>query len=159
MGQNVLPYPNQTGKYIHYDWTGKVSVVCCPTNHIFDATLKTCKPSVPTLQGIALSLKPCVPNPPQYYYPHPTSLSKFIQCSQWGNSYEMSCAATVYWHPKIMTCDRMPGGNVCGVNTNGMLQPHPFSDSYFIACGAGTDYQIRKCENNKKWKQNLSKCV
>ncbi|XP_029656471.1 uncharacterized protein LOC115230414 isoform X1 [Octopus sinensis] len=158
--QYIFPYPGQPGKYIQYDTTGNLSAVCCPKNHIFDAILKRCKPRVSTTPGIALPPNPCIYNQALFYFPHPTTLSKFIQCSQWGQMYEMPCPSTLIWHPSIMNCLPLnPSVSVCGANTNGQFQPHPFSSSYFIACGAGTDYQLRMCENNKIWNQALIQCV
>ncbi|CAI9741739.1 oxidative stress-induced growth inhibitor 2-like [Octopus vulgaris] len=158
--QYIFSYPNQPGKYFECDSTGKLTIVLCLENESFDAILKRCKPHVSTTPGIALQLLPCVVYPPQIYYPHPRSLSKFILCSQWGQSYELPCPSTRIWHPSIMSCLPFnPSVSVCGANTNGQFQPHPFSSSYFIACGAGTDYQLRKCENNEIWHQDLSQCA
>ncbi|XP_014771641.1 uncharacterized protein LOC106870155 [Octopus bimaculoides] len=159
-GLYIFPYPNQPEKYLQCDSAGKLTIVLCPKNQSFDATSKTCKLSPVTLPlpGIALRKNPCIIFYPIYYRPHPEDLSKFIQCRR-GKSLEVTCPATLYWHPGIWGCVFNPFSNVCGANTKGMLQPHPFSNSYFIACGKCKDYQIRKCKTNKNWNSTLSDCV
>jgi hypothetical protein len=40
-----------------------------------------------------------------FYFPASVSPNKFIQCSEWGQCYTMSCAAGLTWNQDAFTCD------------------------------------------------------
>jgi len=56
------------------------------------------------------SINPCRPGGPPFYRPHPTSKSKYIQCSATGRAFVMRCPGGLRWNQRATTCDRSTPG-------------------------------------------------
>jgi len=53
---------------------------------------------------------PCRRGRPPFYRPHPSSASKYIQCSANGRAFVRTCPSGLRWNQRATTCDRsMPG--------------------------------------------------
>jgi len=61
------------------------------------------------VHGIRKS-NPCRRGSPPFYRPHPTSSSKYIQCSATGRAFIRQCPRGLRWNQRAITCDRSAPG-------------------------------------------------
>ncbi|ESN97757.1 hypothetical protein HELRODRAFT_177819 [Helobdella robusta] len=67
------------------------------TDHSVESSKYSCVKNNPCTEENASKRK--------FYFPHDDP-SKFVQCSQWGQCFEMSCPASLIWHATYNTCIR-----------------------------------------------------
>ena len=53
---------------------------------------------------LVLSTNPCALGRAELYYPDPRDDTRYIQCSQWGQSYVKSCGVDKVWNNSLKTC-------------------------------------------------------
>ncbi|KAK7095218.1 uncharacterized protein [Littorina saxatilis] len=108
------PHPFDSTKFLLCDFAGKVYVVSCPGEDIFNPETRECGfTSVCTCGGgndddpAPSTGNPCTPEAianGQFYFTYSPDDTKFIQCDEWGQSWVMPCAPGTVWSQDAYTC-------------------------------------------------------
>jgi len=126
---------------------------------------------------------PCAPSlhtTDVYYYNHCNSTNMFVQCSEHGDCFELSCpageGAALVWNSANQTCDFPPGGqesqtsscfgcgdsgnNPCNpLNTDNKFYYSHCDSSMYVQCSAHGDCWDRTCSNETQWDDALLACI
>ncbi|XP_025091098.1 uncharacterized protein LOC112562217 isoform X1 [Pomacea canaliculata] len=170
-GRDVFPYPYDSSKFIRCDAIGNPYVTLCPSGLIFDSEALSCGNKGSDHQGATLSpYNPCTPanlRTGLFYYSDPTSKTRFIQCDEWGNAWQMPCPSTQEWNQNILTCDYpktaapVASYNPCtpaNLKTGLFYYADPTSKKRFIQCDEwGNAFQM-PCPSTQEWNQNILTC-
>ncbi|XP_025091100.1 uncharacterized protein LOC112562218 [Pomacea canaliculata] len=168
-GRDVFPYPYDSTKFIRCDAIGNPYVTLCPSGLIFDSEALSCGNKGSDHPGATLSANnPCTPanlRTGLFYYADPTSKTRFIQCDEWGNAWQMPCPSTQEWNQNILTCDYPKtaapvASNPCAtaVLSGKYFYPHPCNHRKFIQCDASGKATEMNCPSNLFYDPNIMAC-
>lgn len=124
-GLIYFPVSGDKTKFIECDLAGNPNALSCPTGLLWDQGMLSCVYPInagtntgnPGSGGVTNPLgsipNPCTAaalNSGRFFFPHPNSASKFIQCNQYGQGFPVDCPSGLIWNAYLETCYRpLPG--------------------------------------------------
>lgn len=122
-GAVYFPVAGDKTRFIECDLAGNPNILFCPTSLLWDQGMLSCVYPITAGSGgnpagSGSSSLGSIPNPctatalssGHYFFPHPTTSSKFIQCNQFGQGFPVNCPSGLIWNAYLETCYRpLPG--------------------------------------------------
>ncbi|KAL3852392.1 hypothetical protein ACJMK2_016043 [Sinanodonta woodiana] len=184
LGQLYFPHPTDTSKFIQCDKFGRMYIIQCPLNFLFNPAQTMCQNvASPTTSSIPIPSNPSNPCTPsniatgKFYFENPGDETQFIECDMLGTPNIISCPQGTIWSESQLSCifkstaaaavlvpdtSAIRGlKNPCtpqNIHGNNLFFPHP-DPTKFIQCDLWGDVFVNACPTNLVWNQYYKTCA
>ncbi|XP_064616192.1 uncharacterized protein LOC135480311 [Liolophura sinensis] len=186
-GQMKFPHPDHPDRFLMCDFVGKVYIVLCPNDHVYNNVTEMCEigPGTPgSLNFTRVPLDPNLANPctveailaGQMVFADVSDKTKFITCDVWGDAWISDCPDGLIWGPKDMQC--VVDNSIGQVQGQGFLEanvpnpctkekitagqfffPYPYAQDRYIQCDAWGGAYVLLCFPGGRWSDTAKMCL